>query len=100
MSTAVSLLRPGRDADLAIAIRTASLKDGVAPVQAGAGVADSVPALEYEESCNKAAAAVESVVCASTLASSVVTSRVRRCKRASLLFASLMASNCFGERAS
>ncbi len=34
------------DADLAIAIRTASLKDGVASVQAGAGVvADSVPRL-------------------------------------------------------
>ena len=57
------------DADLAIAIRTASLRDGVASVQAGAGVvADSVPALEYEESRNKAAAAVESVVRASTLA--------------------------------
>lgn len=57
------------DADLAIAIRTVSLKDGVASVQAGAGVvADSVPALEYEESRNKAAAAVESVVRASTLA--------------------------------
>ena len=56
------------DADRAIAIRTASLKDGVASVQAGAGlVADSVPALEYEESRNKAAAAVESVVRASTL---------------------------------
>ena len=56
------------DADLAIAIRTASLKDGVASVQAGAGlVADSVPALEYEESRNKAAAAVESVVRASNL---------------------------------
>ena len=57
------------DADLAIAIRTASLRDSVASVQAGAGVvADSVPALEYEESRNKAAAAVESVVRASTLA--------------------------------
>ena len=56
------------DADLAIAIRTAALKDGVASVQAGAGVvADSVPALEYVESRNKAAAAVESVVRASTL---------------------------------
>lgn len=57
------------DADLAIAIRTASLRDSVASVQAGAGVvADSVPELEYEESRNKAAAAVESVVRASTLA--------------------------------
>ena len=56
------------DADLAIAIRTAALRDGVASVQAGAGlVADSVPALEYEESRNKAAAALEAVVRASTL---------------------------------
>jgi anthranilate synthase component 1 len=34
-----------------------SLRDGVATVQAGAGiVADSVPALEYEECVNKARA--------------------------------------------
>lgn len=58
------------DADLAIAIRTACLRNGVASVQAGAGVvADSVPSLEYEESRNKAAAVVESVVRASTLES-------------------------------
>lgn len=41
--------------DLAIAIRTAILQDGVASVQVGAGiVADSVPAKEYEETRVKA----------------------------------------------
>lgn len=48
--------------DMAIAIRTAVLADGRATVQAGAGiVADSVPATEYIESRNKAAAAAGSV---------------------------------------
>ena len=43
--------------DTAIAIRTLLIKDGTAYVQAGSGVvADSVPALEYQESLNKAAA--------------------------------------------
>ncbi len=56
------------DADLAIAIRTASLRGGVASVQAGAGiVADSVPATEYVETRNKAAAALVSVLSASRL---------------------------------
>ena len=56
------------DADLAIAIRTACLRNGVASVQAGAGlVADSVPATEYQETRNKAAAALDSVLVASTL---------------------------------
>jgi anthranilate synthase component 1 len=41
--------------DTCIAIRTMVLKDGVAHVQAGAGiVADSVPTSEYEETVNKA----------------------------------------------
>ncbi len=41
--------------DLAIAIRTAVLRDGVASVQVGAGiVADSVPAREYDETRAKA----------------------------------------------
>ena len=54
--------------DMAIAIRTAYIRDGVASVQAGGGiVADSVPALEYEESRNKAAAAVRAVQLASTM---------------------------------
>lgn len=49
--------------DMAIAIRTAVLADGRATVQSGAGiVADSVPATEYIETVNKAAAAASSVV--------------------------------------
>ncbi|MDK1011616.1 MAG: chorismate-binding protein, partial [Actinomycetota bacterium] len=43
--------------DLNIAIRTAVVRDGVAHFQAGGGiVADSVPALEYEETLHKASA--------------------------------------------
>lgn len=53
------------DADAAIAIRTAVLKDGMAHVQAGAGVvADSVAASEYEETITKAAAALRAVATA------------------------------------
>jgi anthranilate synthase component I len=45
------------NADFAITIRTLSLRDGVATVQAGGGVvADSQPAFEFEESINKASA--------------------------------------------
>ncbi|MGF1663552.1 MAG: anthranilate synthase component I [Kineosporiaceae bacterium] len=45
------------DADLAIAIRTGLLRDGVLHVQAGAGiVADSVPETEHDECRSKAAA--------------------------------------------
>lgn len=56
------------DMDMAIAIRTAVIRDGRASVQAGGGiVADSVPALEYEESRNKAAAAVRAVQLAACL---------------------------------
>ena len=55
--------------DMAIAIRTALVRGGRASVQAGGGiVADSVPALEYEESRNKAAAAVRAIQVASRLA--------------------------------
>ncbi|MBI9114937.1 anthranilate synthase component I [Sanguibacter suaedae] len=54
--------------DMAIAIRTALIRGDRASVQAGGGVvADSVPALEYEESRNKAAAAVRAVQIASRL---------------------------------
>ncbi|MDR1712006.1 MAG: anthranilate synthase component I [Propionibacteriaceae bacterium] len=50
------------DSDVAIAIRTALLKDQKAYVQAGAGVvADSVPANEDLESVNKAHAAIRAV---------------------------------------
>jgi len=56
------------DADLAIAIRTAVLADGVARVQAGGGiVADSDPAAEYQESQNKAAAPLRAVAIANAL---------------------------------
>jgi anthranilate synthase component 1 len=56
------------DLDMAIAIRTALIKDGQAHVQAGAGiVADSVPALEYDETVNKAAAALRAVAAAEGL---------------------------------
>ena len=54
--------------DLAITIRTAMIRAGRATVQAGAGiVADSVPELEYQESRNKAAAAVRAVQIAARL---------------------------------
>ena len=50
------------DLDMAIAIRTALVHDGMAHVQAGAGiVADSVPQLEYEECHHKAAAVLRAV---------------------------------------
>jgi anthranilate synthase component 1 len=62
----VGYLDFGGNMDMAIAIRTAYIRDGRASVQAGGGiVADSVPALEYEESRNKAAAAVRAVQLAS-----------------------------------
>ncbi|MBX9247045.1 anthranilate synthase component I [Actinotalea ferrariae] len=54
--------------DMAIAIRTALIRDGRASVQAGGGiVADSVEELEYAESRNKAAAAVRAVQVAARL---------------------------------
>ncbi|MVA75987.1 anthranilate synthase component I [Auraticoccus sp. F435] len=50
------------DADVAIAIRTAVLRDGIAHVQAGGGiVADSVAATEDAESRNKAAAVMRAI---------------------------------------
>ncbi|TDT95732.1 anthranilate synthase component I [Streptomyces sp. 846.5] len=56
------------DSDTAIAIRTALIRDGVAYVQAGAGVvADSVPESEDAECRNKAAAVLRAVASASTL---------------------------------
>jgi anthranilate synthase component I len=54
--------------DTAIAIRTALLRDGVAYVQAGAGiVADSDPATEDQECRNKAAAVLRAIAVAQTL---------------------------------
>lgn len=64
----VGYLDFGGDLDMAIAIRTAVVKDGTAYVQAGAGiVADSVPHLEYDETVNKAAAALRAVAAANGL---------------------------------
>lgn len=58
----------GGDADLAIAIRTAVLMDGIATVQAGAGlVADSDPESEYRETIHKAAAPLRAVITANAL---------------------------------
>ena len=48
--------------DTCIVIRTMIIKDGVAYVQAGAGIVyDSVPEREYEETVNKAAALFRAV---------------------------------------
>ena len=48
--------------DTCIAIRTMILKDGIARVQAGAGiVADSVPASEFQETVNKARALLKAI---------------------------------------
>jgi anthranilate synthase component 1 len=48
--------------DTCIAIRTLVLEDGIATVQAGAGiVADSIPSLEYEETVNKAKALLKAI---------------------------------------
>ncbi|MQS10385.1 anthranilate synthase component I family protein, partial [Streptomyces alkaliphilus] len=60
------------DADTAIAIRTAVLRDGTAYVQAGAGVvADSDPAAEDAECRNKAAAVLRAIGTAERLRGSV-----------------------------
>ncbi|QBE49954.1 anthranilate synthase component I [Leucobacter triazinivorans] len=58
----------GGAADLAIAIRTATIAGGVAMVQAGAGiVADSVPEAEDAECRSKAAAPLRAIAIANTL---------------------------------
>ena len=54
--------------DSCIVIRTASLRDGVASIQAGAGVvADSVPTSEYEETINKSKSVLRALGLASGL---------------------------------
>ena len=56
------------NADFAIAIRTALMRDGTAYVQAGGGVvADSNGAYEYNESANKAKAVLAAIAAAETL---------------------------------
>ena len=64
----VGYLDFGGDLDIAIAIRTAVMRDGLAYVQAGAGiVADSDPDAEEQESRNKAAAVLAAIAAAETL---------------------------------
>src|SRR5699024_4072574 len=56
------------DADTAIAIRSAGMKDGVAYVQAGAGiVADSVPEAVERETLDMASALLRAIAAAGTL---------------------------------
>ena len=57
------------NADFAIAIRTALMRDGTAYVQAGGGVvADSNGPYEYNEAANKAKAVLTAIAAAETLA--------------------------------
>ena len=59
---AVGYLSWAGEMDTAIAIRTALIKDQRVIVQAGAGVvADSIPALEWEETLNKARAMLRAI---------------------------------------
>jgi anthranilate synthase component 1 len=56
---AVGYLGWNNNMDMAIAIRTAVVKDNVLHVQAGGGVvADSDPQMEWEETMNKARAII------------------------------------------
>jgi anthranilate synthase component 1 len=59
---AIGYLSYSGELDTCICIRTIIVKEGTAYVQAGGGVvADSVPALEYEETCNKARALFKAI---------------------------------------
>jgi len=65
---AVGYLDAGGDLDMAIAIRTAVVRDGTAYVQASAGiVADSRPAAEEAETRHKATAVLRALATAETL---------------------------------
>ena len=62
---AVGYLSWHDDTDLAIAIRTAVIKDGMLHVQAGSGiVADSDPQKEWEGTMDKGRALIAAVICA------------------------------------
>ncbi len=59
---AVAYIDYADNLDSCISIRTIYMKDGIASIQAGAGiVADSVPEREYEETVNKARAMVSAI---------------------------------------
>lgn len=65
---AVGYFRFDGDSDSCIALRTVVLKDGTAYVQAGGGVvADSTPEGEFQETVNKARAALRAVALATSL---------------------------------
>lgn len=71
---AVGYLEFNGDMDLAIAIRTGLIKDGMLHVQAGAGiVADSVPRSEWIETCNKARAVLRAAEIAENGLDSTIT---------------------------
>jgi len=56
------------NADLAISIRTAFIRDGIGRVQAGAGIVlDSVPESEYQETVNKTGAVIAAIAQANAL---------------------------------
>src|SRR5699024_893491 len=68
---AVGYLSGSGDMDMAIAIRTAVLKNGEIHVQAGGGiVADSVPETEWFETMNKASAVMRAAAMAGGLSGS------------------------------
>jgi anthranilate synthase component 1 len=59
---AIGYLSFNGNLDACITIRTILIKDGIAYVQAGAGiVADSDPELEYEESLHKAEVLLQAI---------------------------------------
>lgn len=63
---AIGYFSYNQNMDLAITIRTIKLEDGIASIQAGAGIVyNSDPESEYEETCNKAAAMLKAVELAS-----------------------------------
>ncbi|TAM91562.1 MAG: anthranilate synthase component I [Jatrophihabitans sp.] len=65
---AVGYLDSAGDLDMAIAIRTAVMRAGIAHVQASAGiVADSIPSHEAQETRNKARAVLQAIATAETL---------------------------------
>lgn len=63
--------------DTCIAIRTLTLENGIATIQAGAGiVADSIPELEYDETVNKARALLKALEVAEGTTHSTLRGRV------------------------
>jgi anthranilate synthase component 1 len=60
------------NSDLAIAIRTAFIRDGVARIQAGAGIVlDSVPESEYAETRAKAAVMLKAIAAANAMGNEI-----------------------------